>query len=202
MFVLLTSAGHFSTFMLLTCSFHACRYGAAVVHNSRLQASHPLQLFIADKLDCLVYNRDPPPPWMLQQLLHLDQPPPEQLQQVAEASATPSSAAVSASEGLSFGLRLSVVCPKAGLAFNMRSPASAPAPPPINVGVVRPTFVAVALHAIALDYSPSGEGTGAVAHDPVSAVAGLKTCSASIILILFRAVSDDNRCTLFQAALR
>jgi hypothetical protein len=156
------------------------------VHNVRLAGSRPLRQFVADKLDALVHNRQPPSAGLLQQLLHHDQPPAPAGVAAADAAAaaaggrrTASSRAGMAAEGgsssngdptihfappaaaqaaapaelLGFGVRVSVSCPKLGVALCMESPAAAPATGPATM---RPAFVQVTMHALSLDVSTSG----------------------------------------------
>ena len=126
----------------------------AAVHNARLAACAPLQLFIADKLDAVVHNRETPSQALVQQLLHQDQPWP------AAAGAAGGPGAAAAAEALSYALRLSISCPKLGVAVAMRSPAAMPAPAPIDPTNLRPAYVQLTLHSILAEVAPSGARMG------------------------------------------
>lgn len=135
-----------------------CRYGVAAVHSARLAACPALRQFVADKLDCIVYNRGQLSPALLEQLLHLDQPaaapappPPTAAAESGSAGAADASSTAEAERG--FGLRVAVSCPKLGVALSMRNPAAAPAPP---AAAGRLAYVQLTLHAISAELEPSG----------------------------------------------
>lgn len=136
------------------------------MHNARLAAAPALRQFVADKLDCIVHNREPLSPALLEQLLHLDQPWPAPAAAPPPAGAAGSSsgaaaadpraaaaaAAAAAAEGV-FGLRVALSCPKLGVALSMRSPAAVPAP---EAADARPAYVQLTLQAISAELEPSG----------------------------------------------
>ncbi len=140
----------------------------AAIHNARLAASPALRQFVADKLDCVVYNRDPLSPALLEQLLHLDQAPeapapaapaavPKNGSARTRAGASGAAPAVEAESG--FGLRIALSCPKLGLALSMRDPAAAPAPPTVASGL---SYMQLTLQAISAELEPSGWSMGVV----------------------------------------
>ena len=124
----------------------------AAVHNVRLASCAPLQQFVADKLDCVVYNRETPPAGLVRQLLHLDQPWPTAAVAAAVDTATGGDSA--AAEPMGFGLRVRLHCPKVGVAFSMQPPAAALPHPPTREP--RPCYVQLTLLSVSVDLEPSG----------------------------------------------
>ena len=133
----------------------------AAQHSARLAANPTLRCFVADKLDAVVFNRGPLAPSLLSQLLHLDQPlggGSASSDDGRRGDAATAAASGGGSEPLSFGVRVSVACPKFGVALSMRSPASMPMPPPADpAGATRrPPCVQLTLQALEVELAPSG----------------------------------------------
>lgn len=133
----------------------ARRFGVAALHNARLAGCPPLLQFVADKLDCIVYNREQPSPALLAQLLHADQPWAAAVPAAAPAAGEATSDAAAAAAPARFGIRVHAACPKLGVAFSMQRPAAA-APAGPHPGGPRPDYVQLTFQTIAFEMSPTG----------------------------------------------
>jgi hypothetical protein len=107
------------------------RFGVAAVYNRVIADNEGLLHLVADKIDALVYTRrDSMPPGLADLLLHRDRSPLSH--SGGSGSGNNAGDGATSNKLLRHGLRISMYCPKIGVAVDMRASATAPPLPGLN----------------------------------------------------------------------
>ena len=159
------------------------RFGVAAVYNQVIAEDEALLHLVADKIDALVYTRrGGMPPGLADLLLHRDR-------RAAPSTGGDGSSAANSSSGLlRHGLRVSINCPKIGVALDMRPSSTAPSQPGLKYLVLCVKRVAgeldvdgsINLQVHSLDCGQSDAPTGAL--EPV-----ILACPSSVCAQICRA---------------